>query len=127
MSLNLLVTFPQNIFPPDGGSFTDGLVYALTGGNLILTSHFAVDLATIAVGAINLALVIHKSNVYKVLSIISLASVISAFVNGERFVASNFSIDGISFGMAGGFMLAFVLYFAMAMLLYRDIAVKSQP
>jgi hypothetical protein len=127
MALNLLVTLPTNLFPPSGGSFTDAITYALTGGNLLLASHFLIDMAVIAVGIVNLALVLHKSNVYKILSIVSFVSVLSAFVNGARFVASNFSVNGISYGMAGGFMLAFLLYFAMAMLMYRDIAVQAKP
>ena len=73
-----------------------------------------------------MALVIHKSNVYKALSIVGFISVLSAFVNGARFVASNFTINEISYGMAGGFILAFILYFAMAMLMYRDIAVQAK-
>lgn len=48
-----------------------------------------------------------------------------AFVSGVRFAASNFNIDGISFQMATGFMLAFILYFVMARLMYRDIAVQA--
>ena len=74
-----------------------------------------------------MALVIHKSNVYKALSIVGFISVLSAFVNGARFVASNFTINGISYGMVGGFILAFILYFVMAMLMYRDIAVQAKP
>ena len=57
------------------------------------------------------------------LSIAGFISVLSAFVNGARFVASNFTVDGISYGMAGGFILAFILYFVMAVLMYRDIVV----
>ena len=127
MAMNLLITFPTNVFPASGGSLSATFSYILTGGNFLLTTHFIIDIIIIAVGAVNLALVIHKSNRYKVLSIISLASVISAFVNGERFVASNFAINGISFGMAGGFLLAFILYFVMAMLMYREIAVHAKP
>ena len=63
---------------------------------------------------------------FTALSIIGFISVLSAFVNGARFAASNFTVDGISYGMAGGFMLAFVLYFVMAMLMYRDIAVQAK-
>jgi hypothetical protein len=81
----------------------------------------------IAVGAVNLALVIHKSNVYKALSIAGFISVLSAFVNGARFVASNFTVNGISYGMAGGFILAFILYFVMATLMYRDMAAQAKP
>jgi len=127
MALNLLVTLPTNVFPAGGGSFTHAIAYALTGGNLLSASHFLIDMVVIAVGALNLVLVLHRHVVYKVLSILSFASVISAFVNGVRFVASNFSINGISYGMAGGFMAAFVLYFAMAMLMYRDIATQDKP
>jgi hypothetical protein len=58
--------------------------------------------------------------------LISFIFVLSAFVNGARFVASNFAINGISYGMAGGFMGALVLYFVMAMLMYRDIAVQTK-
>jgi hypothetical protein len=50
---------------------------------------------------------------------LGLISVLSAFVNGARFGASNFSTDDI-FGMASGFVLAFLLYFVMRMLMYRD-------
>jgi hypothetical protein len=127
MALNLLNTLPTNVFPAVGGSFLDGISYALTGGNLLMVSHFIVDLALIAVRVVNLALVIHKTNAYKALSLISFVSVLSAFVNGARFVASNFAINGISYGMAGGFILAFALYFAMAVLMYRDIAVQAKP
>ncbi|MGO8807086.1 MAG: hypothetical protein ACLQO7_10885 [Candidatus Bathyarchaeia archaeon] len=126
MALNLLVAFPTNHFPGNGGSFTGAIGYALTGGNLLLASHFIVDMGVIAVGAVNLALVIHKSNVYRILSLVSFIFVLSAFVNGARFVASNFTINGISYGMAGGFMGAFVLYFVMAMLMYRDVAIQTE-
>ncbi len=125
MAQNLLVTIPMTTFPQNNGAFLNALSYVITGGNLLLTSHFIIDIGIIVVGAVNLALVIHKSNVYKVLSIAGFISVLSAFVNGVRFVASNFDIDGISFGMAAGFMLAFILYFVMAMLMYRDIAVQA--
>ena len=53
MALNLLVTFPTNVFPASGGSFTAAVSYAFTGGNLLLTSHSIIDLAIIAVGAVN--------------------------------------------------------------------------
>jgi len=125
MALNLLVTFPTNHFPAGGGSFTDALSYALTGGNLLLASHFLIDMMVIAVGAVNLALTVHKGNLFRILSLVSFVFVLSAFVNGARFVASNFAINGISYGMAGGFIGAFVLYFVMAMLMYRDIAVQT--
>ena len=125
MALNLLVTFPTNHFPANGGSFTGAIWYALTGGNLLLASHFIIDMDVIAVGAVNLALVIRKSNVYRILSLLSFIFVLVAFVNGARFVASNFTLNGISYGMAGGFMGAFVLYFLMAMLMYRDVAVQT--
>ena len=92
-----------------------------------MASHFVIDMVVIVVGAVNLVLVLLKSNVYRVLSIVSFASVISAFGNGTRFVASNFSINGISYGMAGGFMAAFVFYFVMAMLMYRDITIQTKP
>ncbi len=127
MTMNLLIVLPTNVFPPEGGSFVDGISYSATGGNPYIISHFIIDLAIIAVGAAAIAFTVHKSNVYKALSVASLISVLSAFVNGARFVASNFSIDGISFGMAAGFIFAFLLYFAMAMLMYRDIAVAVKP
>ncbi|MGD0203072.1 MAG: hypothetical protein ABSC20_04105 [Candidatus Bathyarchaeia archaeon] len=127
MALNLLIVTPMTTFPANASSFMDAIVYAITGGNLLLTSHFIIDMGIIAVGAVNLALIIHKSNVYKALSIAGFISVLSAFVNGARFVASNFTINGISYGMAGGFILAFVLYFVMAMLMYHDIAVHAKP
>lgn len=123
MTMNLLITLPTNIFPSSGGSIEATFKYIITGGNPFLLTHFAVDTAIIGVGVVNLALVIHKRKVYIALSAISLASVLSAFVNGERFVASNFAINGISFGMAGAFLLSFILYFTMAMLMYRDLAV----
>ena len=90
-----------------------------------MASHFIIDMGVIAVGAVNLALVIRKSNVYRILSLVSFIFVLVAFVNGARFVASNFTINGISYGMAGGFMGAFILYFVMAMLMYRDVAVQT--
>ena len=61
-----------------------------------MASHFIIDMGVIADGVVDLALVLHKSNVYSALSIIGFISVLSAFVNGARFVASNFSIDRIS-------------------------------
>ena len=54
-----------------------------------MTSHFLIDISIIAVGAVNLALVIHKSNIYKAVSIAGFISVLSAFLNGARFVALN--------------------------------------
>jgi hypothetical protein len=125
MAQNLLVALPMTSFPQNNSSFLKAFSYVATGGNLLLTSHFIIDMAIISVGIINLALVIHKSNVYRALSIISLISVLSAFVNGVRFAASNFNVDGISYGMAGGFMLAFIVYFVMAILMYRDMVVQS--
>ena len=83
MALNLLITFPTNVFPASGGSFTGAIVYALTGGNLLLASHFIIDMGVIAVGAVDLALVIHKSNLYRILSLISFIFVLFAFVNGR--------------------------------------------
>jgi hypothetical protein len=127
MALNLLIVTPMTTFPANASSFIDAIVYAVTGGNLLLTSHFLIDMGTIAVGVANLALVIHKSNIYNVLSIAGFISVLSAFINGARFVASNFTINGISYGMAGSFILAFILYFVMAMLMYRDIAMQTKP
>jgi len=126
MALNLLVPTPMTNFPNNASSFTDALVYAVVGGNLLLTGHFFIDMGIIAVGIANLALVIHKSNLYKALSVAGFVSVLSAFINGVRFVASNFTIDEISYEMAGGFIVAFILYFVMAMLMYRDIAAKAK-
>ena len=127
MAMNLLVNFPSRLFPEGGGSVTAAFSYILNGGNVLLTTHFAIDTLIIGVGAINLALVVHKSNLYKILSVASLIFVVSAFVNGERFVASNFAINEISYGMAAAFLAAFILYFAMAMLMYRDLAVRAEP
>jgi hypothetical protein len=81
-----------------------------------------VDIAIIAVGIVNLMLVIHKSNVYKTLSIVSFISVLFAFVSGVRFAAVNFSVDPISFQMATEFILAFILYFVISLLMYREVA-----
>jgi hypothetical protein len=125
MALNLLVVPPMTTFPPNNSSFADAISYALTGDNLLLTSHFLIDMGIIAIAAVNLALIIHKSNVYRALSIAGFISVLFTFVNGVRFAASNFNIDAISYQMAGGFMLAFILYFMMAILMYRDIAVQA--
>jgi hypothetical protein len=127
MALNLLIATPMTTFPANANSFTDAIVYAVKGGNLLLTSHFLIDMGTIALGVANLVLVIHKSNVYKVLSIAAFISVLSAFINGTRFVASNFTVNGISYGMAGSFILAFILYFVMAMLMYREVAFQAKP
>lgn len=125
MALNLLVVPPMTTFPANNSSFADAISYALTEGNLLLTSHFLIDMGIIATAVVNLVLIIHKSNVYRALSIAGFISVLSTFVNGVRFAASNFSIDSISYLMAGGFLLAFILYFVMAMLMYRDIAVHA--
>jgi len=125
MAQNLLVMLPMTTFPQNNGSYLNALSYLITGGNLVLTSHFIIDIGIIAVGIVNLALVIHKSNVYRVLSIASFVSVLFAFVSGLRFAAANFSVDPISFQMATGFILGFILYFVMAMLMYRDIAVHA--
>jgi len=125
MALNLLVVPPMTTFPANNSSFADAISYALTGGNLLLTSHFLIDMGIIATAVVNLVLIIHKSNVYRALSIAGFISVLFTFVNGVRFAASNFNIDSISYLMAGGFLLAFILYFVMAMLMYRDIAVHA--
>ena len=125
MAQNLLVALPMTMFPQNNSSFLNALSYVITGGNLILTSHFIIDMGIIAVAVVNLALVIHKSNVYRVLSIVGFISVLFAFVSGVRFAASNFNIDAISFQMAAGFILGFILYSIMATLMYRDIAVHA--
>ena len=127
MALNLLVSPPMTTFPKNASSFIDAMIYAATGRNPVLTSHFAIDMGIFAVGIANLALVIHKNNIYKVLSIAGFISVLSAFINGVRFVASNFTIDGISYGMAASFIFGFIFYFVMAMLMYRDLAVEAKP
>jgi len=82
MAQNLLVAIPMTMFPQNNSSFANALSYIITGGNLILTSHFIIDIGIIAVGAVNLALVIHKNNVYRVLSIAGFVSVLFAFVSG---------------------------------------------
>ncbi len=125
MAQNLLIMIPMTTFPQDNTAYTNALSYIVSGGDLALTSHFFVDIAIIAVGIVNLALVIHKSNVYRTLSIVSLIGVIFAFVSGLRFAAVNFSQDPISFQMATGFIIAFILYFVMAMLMYRDTATQK--
>jgi hypothetical protein len=125
MAQNLLVMLPMTTFPQNDSSYLNALTYLLTGGDLVLTSHFIVDMGIIAVGVVNLVLVIHKRLVYKVLSIAGFVSVLFAFVSGLRFAAANFSVDPISFQMATGFILAFVLYSVMATLMYRDIAVHA--
>lgn len=125
MALNLLVIPPMTTFPQNNSSFADAISYALTGGNLLLTSHFLIDMGLIATAVVNLVLIIHKSNVYRALSTAGFISVLFTFVNGVRFAASNFNIDSISYQMAGGFLLAFILYFVMAMVMYRDIAVQG--
>lgn len=125
MALNLLVTPPMTTFPQNGSSFTDAISYAATGGNLFLTSHFLIDIGIIVTAIVNFALVIHKSNAYRALSIVSFITVLVTFVNGVRFAASNFTVEAISYEMAAGFIIAFVLYFVMAMLMYRDVAVQA--
>ncbi len=126
MAQNLLIMIPMTTFPQDNTAYTNALNYIVSGGDLALTSHFFVDIAIIAVGIFNLALVIHKSNVYKALSIVSFIGVLFAFVSGLRFAAVNFSQDPISFQMATGFIIAFILYFVMAMLMYRDAAIQKR-
>ena len=125
MANNLLVTPPMTSFPQNNNAFPDALSYVATGGNLILTSHFFIDLGIIAFVIATLALTIHKSNTYRALSTFGLVGVLFAFASGFRFAASNFTVDQISYQMAAGFISAFILYFAMAMLMYRDIAVKA--
>ena len=126
MALNLLVTPPMTSFPPSNSAYADAIFYAATGGNLLLTSHFLIDMTTIATAAVNLALIIHKSNVYRALSIAGFIAVLFTFTSGVRFAASNFTIDAISYQMAGGFISALILYFTMAMWMYRDIASQSK-
>jgi hypothetical protein len=60
-ALNLLIATPMTTFPSNAASFRDAIAYAVTGGNLLLTSHFFIDMGIIAVGAVNLALLIHKT------------------------------------------------------------------
>jgi hypothetical protein len=125
MAQNLLIMTPMTTFPQDSSSYSNALNYIVSGGDWALTTHFFVDIAIIAVGIVNLALVIHKSNVYRVLSIASFLGVLFAFISGLRFAAVNFSQDPISFQMATGFIIAFILYFVMAMLMYRDAAIHK--
>jgi hypothetical protein len=125
MAQNLLVMLPMTSFPQNNGSYLNALSYIVSGGDLVLTSHCIIDIGIIAVGVANLAFVIHRSNVYRALSILSFASVLFAFVSGLRFAAANFSVDPISFQMAVGFILGFILYFVMAMWMYRDIAIHT--
>jgi hypothetical protein len=126
MAQNLLIMTPMTTFPQDNTAYTNALNYIVSGGDWALTSHFFIDIAIIPVGILNLALVIHKSNVYRALSIVSLIGVLFAFVSGLRFAAVNFSQDPISFQMATGFIIAFILYFVMAMLMYRDAAIHKR-
>jgi hypothetical protein len=123
MAQNLLIMIPMTTFPQDNTAYANALNYIVSGGDWALTSHFFVDFAIIAVGILNLALVIHRNAAYKALSVIGFVSVLFAFVSGLRFAAVNFSQDPISFQMATGFIVAFSLYFTMAMLMYRDIAI----
>jgi hypothetical protein len=67
MAQNLLVMLPMTTFPQNDSSFLNALSYVITDGNLVLNSHFFIGIAIIVVGAVNLALVIHKSKVYKAL------------------------------------------------------------
>ena len=84
MALNLLVATPVTTFRSNASSFPDAIAYAVTGGNLLLTSHFLIDMGTIAVGIINLVLVIHKSNFYFLWNGWQLhISVYSVFCNGH--------------------------------------------
>ena len=126
MAQNLLIMTPMTTFPQNSSSYSNALNYIVSGGDWALTSHFIVDMAIIAVGIVNLALVLHKNNVYRVLSIVSFIGVLFAFVSGLRFAAVNFSQDPISFQMATGFIIAFILYFVMAMLIYRDAAIQKR-
>jgi hypothetical protein len=125
MTQNLIVMIPMTTFPKDNTAYFNALVYIIGGDDWVLTSHFIVDIAIIAVGIVNVSLVIHRSNLYKALSIISLISVLYATVSGLRFAAVNFSQDPISFQMAIGFIIAFITYFAMAILMYRDFGVQK--
>ena len=124
-ALNLLVNPPMTTFPPSNSAYIDAIINAATGGNLLLTSHFFIDMTIIAFATVNLALVIHKSNVYKVLSLAGLILVLFTFTSGVRFAASNFSIDPISYLMASGFLSAFIVYFVMEILMYRDISAQA--
>jgi hypothetical protein len=73
--LNLLIGVPMTTFPQNKGSFGDALVYVLTGGNGVLSSHFFVDMTVIAIGIVTFALIIRKRNAYKILSIAGLIAV----------------------------------------------------
>ena len=50
MAINLLIVPPMTTFQANASSFTDAIVYAVIGGNLLLTSHFIIDMGIIAVG-----------------------------------------------------------------------------
>ena len=126
MTQNLLIMIPMTTFPQDNTAYANALNYIVSGGDWALTGHFFVDMSIIAVGIVNFALVVHKSNFYRALSIVSFIGVIFAFVSGLRFAAVNFSQDPISFQMATGFIIAFILYFVMAMLMYRDAAIHKR-
>jgi hypothetical protein len=125
MAQNLLVTLPMTTFPQNNNAYPEALSYIIVGGDWVLTTHFLIDIGIIALAFATLVLVIHKNNAYRVLSIVGLVSVLFAFVSGLRFAASNFTADLISYQMASGFVLGFIINFVMAMLLYRDIAAKT--
>jgi hypothetical protein len=125
MALNLLTVLPTNVFPPGGGSFIDAMIYSVTSENLLLTAEFVLSIIIILVALANIVFAIQKNIMYSVLSFIGIIAVLAAFVNGVRFVGSNFTDGTISYWMAGAFLVAYIAYFMIAILMYRDIAIQN--
>ncbi len=112
---NLLVGVPSNALPVNA-TVSEALTYSILNGGLVLTLHVVDAFLLMAVSFILMVLMLRNERWNKILSILGFVFILIAAINGIRFVMSNFSINGISYGMAGAFMGALVVYI---ILIYR--------
>ncbi len=106
---NLLVSVPSNALPVNT-TLSEALTYSLLDGGLVLTLHVVDAFLLIVVSFVLMISMLRNELWNKILSILGFVFILIAAINGIRFVMSNFSINGISYGMAGAFMGAMIVY-----------------
>ena len=116
MWVNLNVIFPANALSVNA-TIGQAFSYVFSSGFLSLVLHASVGILICLLSILILLLSVStRDKLFLILAVLGLISSFAAAINGIRFAMSDFTINGISFGMAMSFLFAFLFYVVLAIL-----------
>jgi len=118
ITINLIVA-PPDVFSTSNVSATNAFNYSFGGSNGTLIVHSLNGTLLMLLSLMTVIISFRKNWTYRILSIIGLSAILAAFGNGIRFVMTNFSIDGVSYGMAMSFFTAISVFIVIDLVIFR--------